>query len=638
MKHPELSPIQHQGTNDKRMDRSLMACCIEIFFACDASRIRFVWFAVGFFIFATSWNAFANSPTLDEPAHLQSGLSMLHHGRFHVYAVNPPATRLIGAIPGYVYGFRPIEENLAHDPASRWEFVGGRRLVAQYGEKIMFAITSGRLLLIGVMLFYLFFLHRFVRQVYGSTAANISTSLWCLSPSILGHTGLITPDVFSGLAGVSAVFSFLSWLNDRRFSSAARCGLLSGIAVLTKFTWVPVLPIAFVAIYFIHGLCSPGRRQKRHANLVKCCTVAIGLTWLVVNLGYTFEGTFSKFDDCLFVSSTLRGHLDIDDDFPVVMQYPEEQIPLNRFAGTWIGRMPLLLPKPFLQGIDIQQRDFEFHAMDPSFLYGHWRLSGWKIYYVAAGLVKEPSTYLLMGIASLVFWFSAVLKTIGRKEEAARIDLEFLRSSSAMLSPAIILFVLVSLHDNFSHHYRYLLPGYYCFFVFIGIVASRKTPSPAFRATTTWLTLLIVVSVFPGYLSFFNYPAQFVAKKEFYLSDSAIDWGQDLLRLRAWSRQRQTDDPLYVGLFAPLNPIDLGIDCRLIPAEDVDETTGCHRVNTDDLPPGLYAISTCLQQGRITHHVGESREIIRIREEFRYLAEKQPIAQVGDTIEIFLFD
>ena len=45
------------------------------------------------------WEAAWNSPTIDEPAYLASGVSHWEFGRFDLCKVSPPLVRLVAAIP-----------------------------------------------------------------------------------------------------------------------------------------------------------------------------------------------------------------------------------------------------------------------------------------------------------------------------------------------------------------------------------------------------------------------------------------------------------------------------------------------------------------------------------------------------------
>ena len=70
----------------------------------------------------------------------------------------------------------------------------------------------------------------------------------------------------------------------------------------------------------------------------------------------------------------------------------------NRFAGTWLGKIPVPLPADFVQGIDTQRYDFKRGL--PSYLRGQWADHGWWYYYLYALAIKEPlGTWCLAALA-----------------------------------------------------------------------------------------------------------------------------------------------------------------------------------------------------------------------------------------------
>jgi hypothetical protein len=71
----------------------------------------------------------------------------------------------------------------------------------------------------------------------------------------------------------------------------------------------------------------------------------------------------------------------------------------NRFAGSMIGEIPLPLPRNYIQGIDVQKRDFEDGRW--SFFCGEWRHGGWWYYYLYAIAVKVPLGTLLLNSTTL---------------------------------------------------------------------------------------------------------------------------------------------------------------------------------------------------------------------------------------------
>ncbi len=62
---------------------------------------------------------------MNEPGHLVAGLSYWEFGRFEVYRVNPPLTRLLAALPVMVAGYEADWSAFYEGPGARPEFALG---------------------------------------------------------------------------------------------------------------------------------------------------------------------------------------------------------------------------------------------------------------------------------------------------------------------------------------------------------------------------------------------------------------------------------------------------------------------------------------------------------------------------------
>ena len=82
----------------------------------------------------------------------------------------------------------------------------------------------------------------------------------------------------------------------------------------------------------------------------------------------------------------------------------------------------------------------------------------------------------------------------------------------------------------------------------------------------TTIALLAIESgvAFPNYLSFFNAAAGGSRNGINLLSDSNLDWGQDLPALAAWRRQHPEGE-LYLSYFGTADPAHYGITYRNLP-------------------------------------------------------------------------
>jgi len=590
--------------------------------------------------FALSWNAWNNSPTLDEPAHLQAGLEILWDGRLDLYAVNPPLIRSISAIPGRLLGLRPVEIKANRSPEMRWEFVSGTELFATSSDKAMRSLSWGRLCLIPLVLLGALLVWTWSKAVFCEDSACLALMLWCFSPMVLGHGALITPDVGAAVCGAFALFRFRAWLLDGTYWNAYLWGLSSGLALLSKFTWLPVLPVAFFACYVIwYRFVWNGNRSWRRDALQSSMAIATSL--ILVNAVFSFDGTFTPLGEIPFISESFKP---LKPDLSNSTAGIAPTRIANRFAGTLVGRIPVPLPKTYVQGIDIQKRDFDTGAMSDSYLLGQWRSYGWYYYYALAAFVKEPTpTLVIAGLfcALIVVSLSRTRRSQVDGITSASVEKKKLVAElSVLLVPALTLFILVSSQTGFNHHYRYLLGMYPLLFICLsGTIKVGKQLQWSWVGWTCGFFMatqvVCVAASFPDYISYFNVVVGGPRGARDYLSDSSIDWGQDLLRLRDWQQKHVEAEPMFVFAFTSVKPAHLGVVSAKLRLR-VAEPGKVHVMPLTGFPAGWYAISDCVYQGRQVWTFDDfSIQRIFKPGEFDFFQTLEPIDRVGGSIDVF---
>jgi hypothetical protein len=179
--------------------------------------------------------------------------------------------------------------------------------------------------------------------------------------------------------------------------------------------------------------------------------------------------------------------------------------------------------------------------------------------------------------------------------------------------------------SNLNLGLRHVLPIYPFIYLLIGLAAaSVASVRPRFFS---WCASILGIGLafesftaFPNYLSFFNAPSR--PYRLHLLSDSNLDWGQDLLALNRW----QQDHPrarLYLCYFGSVDPAIYGIDYINLPG-------GTYFNREEHAPdqPGVIAISASRLQG--VHLSPELREFYR-----KLLADQQPSEVLGGSIYLF---
>ncbi len=542
-----------------------------------------------------AWGAYRHSPTVDETAHLPSGMSHWEFRRFDLYAVNPPLVRLVAAIPVLFSDAKRDWSNYTTDRSRRLEFAVGRDFLRANGDRSYWYFTIARWACIPFSLLGMFVCARWAGELYGEWAGLCAAVLWCFSPMILGHGQLITPDVGAASIGLTASYAFWKFMSRPAPGSTVVAGAVLGVAWLTKATLLllgPVWLMLWLLDRFYLRRRDEGGASERVPRLVELVLLFL-IAVLVIHVGYGFEGSFARLGDIEFVS-----RLGVTDEGR------------QRWSEHRLGDMPVPLPENYVRGIDRQKADFE--AGWESYLRGEWRKGGWWYYYLYGLAVKLPVGLLvLLGLGTL-----GVL--CGRP---------LMRDEWFVVVPAMSVIAFVSSQTGFNHHVRYVLPALPFLFIFacrvfrsprrgggncelVGGRRSRRIVDTVAIGAVGWF-VLSSLSVYPHSLSYFNELVGGPRNGHRHLLNSNIDWGQDLLYLREWLERHPEARPVYLAYFPSWQSGPL---VERLPVEKF--------ARSEIVPqPGWYAVSL--------------NELYGPRDDLRFLRDLRPIHRAGYSILVF---
>ena len=559
-----------------------------------------------------AWAATCHSPTLNEPGHLVAGLSNWEFGRFDVYRVNPPLVRMLAAVPALASQATTDWTRLHEGPRARPEFNLGEDFVAANGERSFWLFTLARWICIPFSLLGGYICYRWATELYGAPSGLFALTLWCFCPNILAHGQLITPDVAATSLGLAACYTFWCWLKQPSWQHALFSGLVLGIAELAKMT-LAIFLVLWPALWIIYrwsdrGTMNPRDWGREFSMLMVRTFVAI----YILNLGYGFEGTGTRLGDFRFVSATLGAA-------PGIETVPADGG--NRFADSWLGALPMPLPKNYVSGMDLQKRDFEDYYQ-PSYLCGRFSPKGWWYYYLYALAVKVPlGTWLLIGMAGgLRLWK-------GR-------DTSY-RDGFFLLCPAAIILIFVSSQTGFNQHMRYVLPAFPFVFVWTSQVARVINKSHLVAAAVAVSCLgwsaFSSLAQYPHSLSYFNELAGGPLGGPEHLICSNVDWGQDLLYLKNWLSEHPEARPIKLAYFGYFDPIHAGVEYAApdpIPTHDSE--------TPQPIPPGWYAISVNFVRGfpYFTYN-GSGAKVSLSQGALAGFQKLEPVARAGYSIYIY---
>jgi hypothetical protein len=475
--------------------------------------------------------------------------------------------------------------------------------------------------------------------------------------------------------GLFAGYTFWRWLRSPSSLTAAVAAVGLALAELSKLTWLvlfPLWPVLWV-LYSWDRLC-----WKHFRQLVGIFVLAVG----GLNLGYGFEGTFTQLGDYQFVTRALGGK--------------EDGKIGNRFSDSWLGTVPIPLPKNYVAGIDRQKLDFELRR--PSYLRGEWKKGGWWYYYLYAAAIKVPLGTWLLGSLAVGMTFSEVWRPSRRRHRSRLSAISVCgpvghaantphashlpkgagcrvmwRDEVVLLAPAVAVFVLVSSQTGFNHHMRYVLPTFPFVFICIskvGRVFERTkdalTPAlsrPAFGRCPErgipwrrWLlrgvvtgalswSVLSSLFVYPHSLSYFNELVGGPKGGHWHLGSSNVDWGQDLLYLKDWYEEHPEAQPLHLAYDLPLvDPKIVGIKYENVqpgPVMNRPGTVKTHNWPWGDVPTDPHlplpdASADLKQLGPLPGWYCLSVNLIhRVAGHYEYFLEFEPVDWIGYSMMVF---
>jgi hypothetical protein len=533
------------------------------------------------------------SATWDEPIHLTAGYLALAKSDYRVEPTHPPFLRMWAALPLLAMN------NVKADPSAIEAVPPAEWMPQGYGfahrflylehdaDRLLYAARFMALawgLLLGILIF------SWVREWLGAGPAVLALMFYTLEPNIAAHSALVTTD-FGVTCFIFGAVYFL-WRLCRRPSvlNVGGVTLFTVLAVVSKFSAVLLGPI-MLALLATAAVLRAGIGFKRAAALVLLLGAAsVAGIWAVYGLQYAPSA-----------SEVWRLN---EGDFPVA----QERVPTLSAIAGWIDRHKLL-PNAFTQGFFLSQATSRLSA----YFAGEVSAEGWWYYFPAAFLVKTPSVLIALFLVGVVLLIPA-----WRRYSAL---------DAAFIVIPIAVYMGFAMESRINIGIRHILPVFP--FVLLAATAAAKQllswRPPLGRsvlAASGALWLVGFATVYPHTLTFFNVLAGGPAGGLAYLSDSNLDWGQDLKPLKTWMGQKKLAH-INLAYFGTADPAYYGISCTHLPGAPFFAEASIAK----PVLPGYVAISTTILSG--VYLTPDWRLF------YRGFLAKQPVATVGNSIRVY---
>lgn len=501
--------------------------------------------------------------------HIAAGFSYLATGDFRVEPQNPPLVKELLALPlflGYRLPFNPDPQHWRNGDGYR---IGQDLLYKSTlpADRILFLSRLPNLFLGGVLVALIGW---WAYCLWGGGAAMLAVALTCLEPNLVAHSSLITTDVGATLFVFLTVYLLWKYLRFPEWWILVAASIATGLALASKFSTILLIPI-IVMILGASLLIDPADRAllpitKRQSRSTHRCLEATAVLFVIL----------------LFAGSIIS------------------------FAYFFQGLEPWLFG---LQRFMTLAREGQ-----PAFFLGEYSYQSWWNYFLVVFLIKTPLGSLILIGASLVFYRTG--RSLGRREAAC------------LLIPVIVIFVATS-QSKVNIGLRHILPVY----PFLFVLASRLA---TVRFRRRWLAVFLVgapllmtaissLRIAPHQLAYFNELVGGSDQSYRYLSDSNLDWGQDLKGVKAYM-EKENLPIIYLSYFGTAPPSYYGIRYQYVPGAWPLEWPPPSDKVPADAARKILAISVSNLQDVATPYDPL----------FRWLWTRQPIAKIG--YSIFIYD
>lgn len=570
---------------------------------------------LGAYVGLLAWSAKQHSPTYNEIGHVPAGISHWKFGLYDLYRVNPPLPRMVATFPLLFLDIETDWSNYSKSWFAREQIPTAVRFTKLNGQNTFYIFTIARLACIPFCLLGAWICFRWACELWGDRSGWMALILWCTSPFILGHGPLVMPDVPATAIGLTACYLFWKCLQQQSWCLAAASGIALGLSLLSKTTLL-VFFIAWPVLWYVYS--KGPTYQFSWLKTLGMTALIFGLPIYVINVGYNFTGSGYRLGDFNFQSEVLSGG-SVDDYFIV-----------NRFSDSWLGAVPVPLPRDYVLGIDQQRTDFEIGGR--SYLCGQWQNHGWWYYYLYGMCIKIPiGTLLLFTLAVAVSFFKRCYSRSWADE-------------FCVLFPAITVLAFVSSQTGFSSHVRYIIPVLPFLFIWISKLAQSVQLKNYSIAIMTFVFLAWTSSsslwFYPHSISYFNELAGGPRNGHYHLLESNVSWGQDLLFLKKWVSEHEEAKGMKMALLGWIDPQLAGIEHELPLIGPSRKGIVARNSSIDELgpQPGWYAIDVSFLHGThwpAANGKGSWTHVALDGLNWEYFQHFSPVDSIGYSIHIY---
>jgi hypothetical protein len=335
--------------------------------------------------------------------------------------------------------------------------------------------------------------------------------LYAFDPLIFSYGMIVGSDLAGTAILISLMYCAWRFVNTNQTRYFLLVSTFTAFGVVTKASMLYCYPLLLLLFFLQYKKLHFAAMKKLGGFLL-----FVFIQLIVINLSWYFTGTFTRFGSYHFESAALQK-----------LQH----------SFSFLSSLPLLLPSPFIQGIDMLQHHAEIGGCLPESTYrGVWLFnkvwcnqSVW-FYYIATALYKLPLfTWLLVVIAIAQFIL-------------VKLRANVLKQKLFIWLPFVYFLLILSLTNKFQigiRHAIILLP--FLFLMISSAANSYYEKKRNFFYTAFALHCISIGFFIPNLIAYTN--ELILNKTNAYriIRDSSIDYGQS----RPWINNFISKHPEY---------------------------------------------------------------------------------------------
>ncbi|TSC67716.1 MAG: hypothetical protein G01um101466_659 [Parcubacteria group bacterium Gr01-1014_66] len=580
------------------------------------------------------WN---DAATFDEVAHIPAGYANVAQLDYRLNPEHPPLLKALAGFSVWLFvrPFFPVD-------TSAWQ----QEINGQWRQGALFLYESGNdadailfwarvpmiavTLLLGVLIFW------WVHRRFGNAAALIALMLYVFSPTLLAHGRYVTTDVGAALGFFVGIVAYLAFLEQQNWKHLLIAGIAFGFAQLMKFSLILLIPVFGIMLV----LWVWTRTYLSLRGRIKLGGVLILKTIIIGSIGVLL----------IWISYA-----------PFVLRYPREKQRHDAFVT--------LANNPFHPGVEFDLTlirhpitrplgQYLFGLMmatqrvgggNTRYFLGEVSSEGSPWYFPIMYVVKESLAFHLLTLIAVIAGFKRIFLADTQRTTYIRIR-AWIRAHFAevSLSIGIGIYWITSITTPLNIGIRHILPTLPLIFILVGRGIAQWFQEGYESNPHTWGMLLFTelkrhivaapkisaimliliwhaagsILFFPYFLSYYNALARGPEEGVYIATDSNLDWGQDLKRLRSYIDKKGIDK-IAIDYFGGGSP-------RYYFGDRFEPWWSARGE-----PRGWFAISANVRQGawgRIGSGFTRKPE-----DSYEWLNQYEPIDRIGYSIFVYRF-